>query len=84
MLYLRGIDTFSGETIVKIVYVMFRKRVYFVRKEFAPSGSKVFPYKVNHFRIANTKSQVLCPLAEMAKYLPNVFRPLKIIINVCL
>ena len=37
--------TFRGDNSVKIVFVPFCKEVYSIRKEFAPRGSKFFPYR---------------------------------------
>ena len=34
---------------VKIVFVPFSKGVYSIRKEFAPTGSKFFPYRIDPF-----------------------------------
>ena len=39
--------TFRGGTFVKIVFIPSLKWVYSKRKEFAPSGSKFFPFRVD-------------------------------------
>ena len=55
-----------------------------MRKEFAPRGSKFFPYRVESFKegalcavqLNNRKLKKLFPLAEMVKNLLDVFCPL--------
>ena len=41
--------TFRGDNSVEIDFASLLKRVYSKRKEFAPCGSKFFPFKVEHF-----------------------------------
>ena len=73
---LRENDTPSGEaTLSKTVYIPFSEGVYSIRKEFAPRGSKFFPYKVDPFseKEANRNSQKLSSLAEMLRNLKGAF-----------
>ena len=49
MLALRGIDTLSGETTLSKLFCPIPKWIYTIRKEFAPKGSKFFPYRVDPF-----------------------------------
>ena len=46
---LRGMDTLSGEATVKCILLPFWNRIYSKRKEFAPTWSKFFPFKVDLF-----------------------------------
>ena len=50
ILSLRGTDTLPGvATLSKLVRLPFEKGVYSKRKEFAPSGSKFLPFRVDQF-----------------------------------
>ena len=72
---LNGIDTFSWEIQLCqfVVCFPFWKEVYSKRKEFAPHGSKFFPFTIDPFsegtgcRKANRKSQKLSYLYEIAR-----------------
>ena len=50
-LRVKGIDTLSRETtFVKIIFVLFCKGIYSIRKEFASCRSKFFPFRVEPFQ----------------------------------
>ena len=42
--------TSKGGNYVKMVFAFFWKGVYSKRKEFAPSGSKFFPFRIDPFQ----------------------------------
>ena len=46
----KGIDTLSVEATLIIVFASLLKRVYSERKEFAPLGSKFFPFRIDPFQ----------------------------------
>ena len=46
---LRRIDTLSGEATLSKFFSSLLKSVYTKRKEFAPFGSKFFPFRVDPF-----------------------------------
>ena len=78
--------TLLREATVKIAFVPFWKGVYTIRKEFAPSGSKFFPNRVDRFsegawcaEKANRKSQNLSPLAKRAQHPQSVPSPFKLL-----
>ena len=74
----------------------FCKEVYSKRKEFAPTGSKFFPFRVNHFwsEVKNNSTEiclksVLIPLKILIQYVllffkfKNLSRQTLLIINFC-
>ena len=79
-------DTLSGErTLVKDFFDNLLKGVYSKRKEFAPKGSKFFPFRVDPFseKIGEQESKQdvtkLSPLQTVAENLPGVLYPLKLL-----
>ena len=78
-----GMETLKLDNYVKFVLPPFWNGIYYKRQEFAPFGSKFFPFIVDlHFKKdllcskAKLKPQKLSMMLEnMAEDLPSVFRP---------
>ena len=75
---------FQGSNSVKIVFVSVLKWVYSKRKEFAPRGSKFFPFCVDPFSEGawNVEKQTInhkscLPCKTWQKKMPSVSSPLK-------
>ena len=67
------------------VFTHFQKVIYSKRKEFAPKGSKFFPFREDPFSEAiwwagkqnGSQKKTCLPAKKMAEHLPSVSNPLK-------
>ena len=62
--------TFKGDNSVKVVFAPFWKGTYSKRKEFAPIGSKFFPFRVDPFQIGTDvqeRKQELTKVVSLVK-----------------